>query len=198
MPFTRIDNIDVEYRVKKSRKNRHVYLKFRDDILEIVIPEGMEEWKFLLQKNSAWIKKSYDAAKRREKVLGIGGFYYDGIYYETPFETADGFEKRTGWLTERSREHIASVIDDYAEIIGVKPGGFEVSVCRCWGSCSSKGFLRFNSRIACLPENLRNYVVIHELAHLRHFNHSREFWQEVEGVCPNYREIRKILKTFVP
>lgn len=63
-----------------------------------------------------------------------------------------------------------------------------------WGSCSSKGTLSFNWRLMLAPPGILDYVVVHELCHLSHMNHSREFWQCVEAVLPDYKERRKWLK----
>ncbi len=63
-----------------------------------------------------------------------------------------------------------------------------------WGSCSRKGNLNFNYRIIFLPEHLCNYVVVHELCHLKEFNHSRAFWQLVSRRCPDYQKNRAELR----
>ena len=63
-----------------------------------------------------------------------------------------------------------------------------------WGSCSSKGTLSFNWRLMLAPPAILDYVVVHELCHLTHMNHSAAFWQAVETVCPDYRNARKWLK----
>lgn len=63
-----------------------------------------------------------------------------------------------------------------------------------WGSCSSKGNLNFNYKIALIPEPLADYIVVHELCHLGQFNHSRAFWDLVGEKIPNYRECRAELK----
>jgi predicted metal-dependent hydrolase len=56
-----------------------------------------------------------------------------------------------------------------------------------WGSCSRRGVISLNWRLVQLPESVRDYVILHELAHLQHLNHSRRFWAEVERLCPEYR-----------
>lgn len=63
-----------------------------------------------------------------------------------------------------------------------------------WGSCSKKGNLNFNYRIALLPSEAADYIIVHELCHLKEFNHSENFWNLVEVAIPNYKEIRKKLK----
>ena len=65
-----------------------------------------------------------------------------------------------------------------------------------WGSCSERGNLNFNYKIVFLPDELQDYLIVHELCHLRHFNHSREFWQLVGESLPNYREHRRRLREF--
>ena len=57
-----------------------------------------------------------------------------------------------------------------------------------WGSCSRNGNLNFNCLLMLAPEDVRDYVVVHELCHLLHMDHSPEFWVEVERVLPNYRK----------
>lgn len=67
-----------------------------------------------------------------------------------------------------------------------------------WGSCSSTGTVSLNIGLMNLPESLRDYVILHELAHTRHMNHSADFWSEVARTDPRYHEHRKKLKLFSP
>lgn len=64
-----------------------------------------------------------------------------------------------------------------------------------WGSCSKKGNLNFNYKIALLPDKAADYIIVHELCHLGEFNHSRNFWNLVARTIPDYLEIRKELKS---
>jgi len=64
-----------------------------------------------------------------------------------------------------------------------------------WGSCSKKGNLNFHYKVAFLPERVRDYVIVHELCHLKEFNHSQDFWSLVGEIMPDYRELRAQLRT---
>ena len=63
-----------------------------------------------------------------------------------------------------------------------------------WGSCSSRGNLNFNCLLMKTPVEIQDYVIVHELAHRKHMDHSPAFWAEVEKVVPDYRERRKWLR----
>ena len=65
-----------------------------------------------------------------------------------------------------------------------------------WGSCSSKGNVNFNYQLYYMPRELMDYVIIHELSHRRHMNHSAEFWQEVEKYCKTLNKFKDALIVF--
>jgi len=65
----------------------------------------------------------------------------------------------------------------------------------CWGSCSQRGNLNFNYCLINLSEKERDYIIVHELCHLRELNHGKEFWKLVSETFPDYKEIRKKIKT---
>jgi predicted metal-dependent hydrolase len=65
-----------------------------------------------------------------------------------------------------------------------------------WGSCNTKGTLNFSWRLIMTPLNIVDYVIIHELAHTVHHNHSKRFWGLVEKILPDYKERRKLLKQY--
>ena len=92
---------------------------------------------------------------------------------------------------------IGKQVRHYCEAMGVTVGYVTVKNQKTrWGSCSAKGNVNFNYQLAFLPDELLDYVVIHELAHRRHMNHSRAFWAEVEKYCQDYLERREQLKEY--
>ena len=64
-----------------------------------------------------------------------------------------------------------------------------------WGSCSSKKTLSLHYKIAKIPKDLADYIIVHELCHLKEMNHSKRFWKLVAQTMPNYKQKRKLLKT---
>ena len=64
-----------------------------------------------------------------------------------------------------------------------------------WGSCSTKRAINLNWRLIQTPAHVADYIILHELMHLRQMNHSEKFWREVESVCPSWREAERWLKT---
>ena len=83
----------------------------------------------------------------------------------------------------------------YARIMDVSYGRISIREQRTrWGSCSSKGNLNFNWRLILAPEEVLDYVVVHELAHRREMNHSKAFYAIVESVLPDYRSARRWLR----
>lgn len=95
---------------------------------------------------------------------------------------------------EKIRERFLERLSVYAKSMGVDYNRVTVRNQKGrWGSCSSKGNLNFNYRLYYLPQELMDYVVIHELAHRVYMNHSREFWLLVGTYMPDYRQYQKLL-----
>lgn len=98
-------------------------------------------------------------------------------------------------LRKKAREMVTRRAAFFALSIGVEYGRIAIRAQHTrWGSCSSKGNLNFNCLLALVPAEVLDYVVVHELCHRKHMNHSARFWAEVEAVLPDYRESRKWLK----
>lgn len=94
-------------------------------------------------------------------------------------------------LRERARELFAARLAHYAPVLAVEVPPLALSSARTrWGSCSRLTGIRLNWRLIHFPEAIIDYVVVHELAHLRQMNHGPRFWSLVETGCPDYRAAR--------
>ena len=90
-------------------------------------------------------------------------------------------------LTEAARKDLPPRVARYAAKIGVRYGTVTIGPQRAhWGFCSAKGNLRFNSLLMLCPEEVRDYIVVHELCHRTELNHLPPFWAEVAKVMPEY------------
>ena len=95
------------------------------------------------------------------------------------------------WYRREAATYLAGRVEHYSPQLGVRPSRMTVRGQRSrWGSCSGKGTVSLNWRLMMVPSALADYVVVHELCHLRHMNHSRQFWAMVAGAVPDYRQRR--------
>ena len=149
--------------------------------LEIRAPLGMPkgEIEAFLKEKAQWIET------HRAKVLAE---YAQG--QEAPLG-----EEEILTLAEQMRRCLPEKLNRHGASMGVTFGRVTI---RCqqtrWGSCSSRGNLNFNCLLMLAPEEVLDYVVVHELAHRKQMNHSALFWQEVEQECPNYKKSLRWLK----
>ncbi len=104
----------------------------------------------------------------------------------------DAVEK---WYRERAREVITDKVTYFQRFVGKSVGEIRIKEQKSrWGSCSSRGNLNFNWKIVMAPDEIIDYLVVHELCHLLHMNHSKEFWDSVGKIIPDYKEREKWLK----
>jgi len=99
------------------------------------------------------------------------------------------------WYKKRARTVLTERVQFFADKYGFKVGKIRISSARTrWGSYSSKGTLSFTWRLVMAPLEIIDYVVVHELCHLKDMNHSNAFWAQVEIILPDYKRRRKWLK----
>lgn len=98
-------------------------------------------------------------------------------------------------LADLALKVISVKVKHYAGLMNVQYGRITIRNQKTrWGSCSSKGNLNFNCLLMLAPDEVVDYVVIHELCHLIEMNHSKAFWKQVEQVMPDYKKHRKWLR----
>jgi predicted metal-dependent hydrolase len=99
------------------------------------------------------------------------------------------------WYFAKSEKIIKQRVNRYSKFIGVNPQEIKIKdQKKRWGSCSISGVLRFNWRVAIAPMSIIDYIIVHELSHLKIKNHSKEFWRLVSLVLPDYQKRRDWLK----
>lgn len=132
-----------------------------------------------LARSREWIQRQREQAAQREK--------------EKILLTQE--EREQG--IARAKERIPKRVAYYADRMGVNYSRITIREQKTrWGSCSSTGGLNFNWKLVLMPEEVLDYVVVHELAHRREMNHSGAFWKVVEAELPDYRERRQKLREY--
>jgi predicted metal-dependent hydrolase len=99
------------------------------------------------------------------------------------------------WYKQQAEAELRQKTESYSRIIGVNPSSVIIKSFKSrWGSCKTTGGIQYNWKIIIAPDSVINYVVIHELCHILHHNHSPAFWKAVERYCHDYRDCGAWLK----
>lgn len=165
--------------IRSDRKTLSIQLKPGEIIACAPLRMQDKEIYSFIESKKSWIEKNLVKIDERQKVL-------DEVQ---PF-TEDEIKA----LVEKAKTIIPERVRYYAPKIGVTYNRITI---RCqhtrWGSCSSKGNLNFNCLLALFPLEIIDSVVVHELCHRKHMNHSQQFYAEIEKVFPDYKKWHKWL-----
>ena len=159
--------------------------------LKIYKEENQKESKQEAAKKEAFVMER-EREKRHGRVALLGE---QMIVYAESGQDAEIRKDLLQWYYPQAGQWIAKLVANYSSF-------FEESVNRIsikdqkslWGSCSSKRNLNFNWRLIMAPPQVLRYVVVHEMCHLKHMNHSKEFWKEVADILPDYQEWKRWLR----
>ena len=125
---------------------------------------------------------------------------FDGEKFILFYHTYDEkmFQKHLDrFYNHEAQRHIMSHVDHWANKMELMPADIRFRKSkRQWGSCSSKNILCFNTMMMKLPHHVIQYIIVHELAHIKHKHHQKAFWQLVEHHLPDYKKWVKELKTY--
>ena len=123
------------------------------------------------------------------------GFYEQSLYLPPGLTASQIKSACVKRYRKAAGEYLRERVDFYSQKIGVSPEIIRInSAKKRWGSCSSKRSVNFSWRLIMADDEVIDYVVVHELAHLIHMNHSAGFWLIVEKMLPDFRERRQRLK----
>lgn len=154
--------------------------------------------KEIVAQKAKWIFEKTTLATKRKSIQTLfeeeGKIFYLGekitLHVKTDLDIF--YKTHTARLVEQ-------IVEEQSFIMGVKPHSIKFRKAKKrWGSCSYKNELSFNISLSQLPLECITYIVIHELSHINHKHHRRDFWHCVAEYMPTFKECEKILKEFIP
>ena len=218
--------IDFDITKKASLKNTYISVDSDGVLVKTNETTSIEEINKMVVSKSAWISKKLDIFKRvainKDISTGSRLYYMGKSYYvnmiedETATKITINFTHSKFHITtptkysdiqlhnaiesfykQKAEEKLIQLTKKYSKIIGVTPEhiSFRYSKKR-WGSCSSTNRISFNYHLVKLSSSLLEYVVIHELAHIMHKNHSKDFWKLVYSYLPDYKVKEEKIRVF--
>jgi len=177
-----LKNQSVEYKLRESARARCLRITiYPGGELAATLPRGMsfEKLENFLREKADWILHKVNLAKKRKPALDLPKASRKEYLFRKKEALAIAKEK-TKYFGELYNLHPAKI-----SIRNQKTR---------WGSCSRNGNISLNYRIVHLPEKLLDYVIVHELCHLKVFNHSRKFWDLVAVAVPDFKETRRKIR----
>lgn len=222
----RLDNAWIDYRLHCVPRRKHVHLLVdHDGVLQVRAPyrfsrAGAEA---VIREQAPWVVRALRrawAAPRVQLDTGAEVPYLDEqltlelIPAARPRVTREGREVKVqsplhtpevirtlleGWYRHEARSFLPARLQGFGARLGVQPAKVGIRGQRTlWGSCSARGNISVNWRLMHVPLSLVDYVLVHEICHLRHLNHSQAFWDLVATVLPDYRARRRRLRALPP
>ena len=205
----------------RSRRRTIALIIERDSSLTVRAPMRVsrEEIEAFVHQQAAWILRKQDSIKAivdvpvkhyidGETFLFLGSSYdlklvklqRPSLKFDNGFRLSQTAQRRgeqvfKHWYKKRALEVISARIAEYVYQYGFSPKQVKITSAQTrWGSCSPDGSLNFTWRLVLAPMDVIDYVVVHELSHLRVRNHSQKFWKVVESILPGYKAQRKWLR----
>ncbi|OCL84952.1 M48 family metallopeptidase [Arcobacter porcinus] len=189
------DNL-VNVELLNKNHIKHCYLRvIKKDLIQIKANKyfTLSDAKKLIEEKKDWLSKNLE--KKEEKELNEDEFMLLGekrLKKDYKIKNIDTFYK------DICKIYIPKFIEKYQVLMNLHPTKISYRKNRrTWGSCNYKNELNFNINLAKYPLNIMEYIVIHELSHIKHKNHSKDFWALVKEFSPNYKEIEKEFKSLL-
>lgn len=222
MPEVELGGEAVRYKVRHSDRARYPRIDVSLAGVEVVVPEYLDmDPAAFLEERSEWVlKKEAEMAPIREEIPDrkfVDGetIPFEGVDHRICVTSVDDHVIRDGLILlarekladstikaeleelfrAKARDRVHTVIDRYRLRIDGEPNTVYIRNQQTrWGSCSSKDNLSFNWRLIMAPPRILEYIVVHELAHLEHRDHSDRFWDRLEDLCPHAEDSRSWLE----
>ena len=180
-----------------NKKNvKHCYIRvLKEDLIEIKsnIYFSLYDAKILVEKRKNWLENAIK--KVSKNALLEDEFLYLGEVKKLQDYNIKNLDK---FYKNEIEKILPSIVETFSKKMDLYPTSISYRKNkRTWGSCNYKNGLNFNILLMKFPLEIMQYVVIHELSHIKHKNHSKNFWNLVEKYCPNYKQIEKEFKNFL-
>lgn len=172
----------IKYQLKKSARARRMRLAvFCDGSVVVTAPQYFEN-NFV----EKWIREKADWILGKIKHFEKKGFR------AIPQRSRGEYKKYKTQARKLAKERL----EHYSKIYGIFFGRISIRNQKTrWGSCSKNGNLSFNYKIVKIAPHMADYIIVHELCHIQEFNHSRNFWSLVAKTIPDYKNIRRQIKS---
>ena len=165
--------------IRSDRKTLSVQIKNGELIARAPLRMKEKDIYAFIESKKTWIEKHLASSKEKQKALG---------------EIQPFTEEELKELVVKAKLIIPKRVEHYAPLIGVTYNRITIRSQRTrWGSCSSKGNLNFNCLLVLFPPEVIDSIVVHELCHRKHMNHSPQFYAEIDKVFPEYKKWHKWL-----
>lgn len=178
-------SLSIPYKIQKSKRKTWSLSLQPDGSLLIKIPLWLsyQEAFRLMEQKTDWITEKYhkwQSANARKKASTLTDTQRKAL------------EER---YRKAAKEYFPARVAYYEKLLGVTHTSITIRDQKTrWGSCSARGGLNFNWRLMLAPPRILDYVVVHELCHRKEMNHSKAFWNAVEMILPDYKELRAWLR----
>lgn len=193
----KIGDLSLNVTLKNKKNIKHCYLRIISKN-EIEIKANIYFSKYdalgLIEDKKNWISKQL-LNFRNKTVLKDNEFLYFGKIFNKEKEEIRDLDM---FYRKKINKILPNIVFKYSKIMKLFPTMIKYRKNKkTWGSCNYKNELNFNIYLCKFPIEVMEYVVIHELAHIKHKNHSKQFWHLVKEYCPDYKEREKVLKSFL-
>lgn len=186
----------ITVKLENKKNIKHCYLRIlKNDLIQIRanIYFTIYDAKDLISRKIEWIENSI--SKMQDKSINEDEFLLLG-----EIKKIDEYKIKN--IDTFYRKEIEKILPQKVQEHSIRMNLFPTSISyrknkRTWGSCNYKNGLNFNILLIKFPLEVMEYVIVHELAHIKHKNHSKDFWNLVAVFCPNYKEIEKQFKKFL-
>jgi len=191
-----IDSLVLTVKFENKRHIKHCYLRVVNNNLihikaniNFTYLDALE----LLERKKNWLIKTLNHVNK--SVLNEDEFLYFGKIKKLDDYNIKDIDK---FYRQTIEKIIPNLVEKYSKQMKLYPTSIKYRKNkRTWGSCNYKNGLNFNTQLCKFPIEITEYVVVHELAHIKHKNHSKKFWSLVELYCPNYKKTEELFKTLL-